>query len=134
MNGISKTYVHTYELIFALKINKIGQYKRIYALAPSISSFCEIFSCMTWVNLSQHRWVIFSERYSSARQKDHRCRCGLFDSSCTMDNRQYLSDKNLLFPEGNIQELPLCVKGKVSPTYVVLGLAYGGRACEGCQG
>ena len=44
-----------------------------------------------------------------------------------------MNDKNLLFPEGNIEELPLCVKGKVSTTYAIFGLAYGGRACEGCQ-
>ena len=45
-----------------------------------------------------------------------------------------MNDKNLLFREGNIEQLPLCVKGKVPTTYAVFGLAYGGRACEGCQG
>ena len=34
----------------------------------------------------------------------------------------------------NIDEVALCVKGKASTTYAVLGLGYGGRACQGFQG
>jgi hypothetical protein len=38
----------------------------------------------------------------------------------------------------NIQELPLCVKGEVSTTYVVFGFGYGGgglvRAVKGMEG
>jgi len=33
----------------------------------------------------------------------------------------------------NIDEVALCVKGKASTTYAVLGLGYGGRACQGFQ-
>jgi len=33
----------------------------------------------------------------------------------------------------NIDEVALCVKGKASTTYEVLGLGYGGRACQGFQ-
>ncbi len=34
----------------------------------------------------------------------------------------------------NIGEVALYVKGKMSTTYAVVGLDYGDRACEGCQG
>jgi hypothetical protein len=34
----------------------------------------------------------------------------------------------------NIGEVALYVKGEMSTTYAVLGLGYGGRACEGYQG
>jgi len=33
----------------------------------------------------------------------------------------------------NIDEVALCVKGKASTTYEVLGLGYGGRACQGAN-
>jgi len=44
------------------------------------------------------------------------------------------NDKNSLCWRENIGEMALYVNGKVSTTYVVLGLGYGGRACEGYQG
>jgi hypothetical protein len=39
-----------------------------------------------------------------------------------------LNDKNSLNSMENIDEVALCVNGKASKTYAVLGSSYGGRA------
>jgi hypothetical protein len=44
------------------------------------------------------------------------------------------NDKNSLRWIKNIGEMPLYVKGKGSTTYALLGLGYGVRAREACQG
>jgi len=44
------------------------------------------------------------------------------------------NDKNSLSRMENIGEMALYVNRKVSTIYAVIGLGYGERACEGCQG